>query len=709
VARVASPVASVPGADSEAKLALVEFLLTSIDIQESARRSVDWLVAHAPVREAAVLVQEGVSNEMLLVAEHGVSSSAIMDFALGRDDVSHPLIQALESGLPLYIESLPGHHRAPLEAKAFHAIPLRSEASDSGHGLLLVSGIGSELDSETLWLGRTLGKQVSRLLGRQLLAETRFGQERMLLYSIINAVTDPILLTDTEGKLIIANSHAEKLFAAPEEASEGWRRAAALNNMLFSAALSTSAVAQIEMARRELLLVDPLEGSDLLFELLSSRAKDERQGTYVVSILRNVTDLARAKEEIEESYRTLRVAQAEVRDERHRLDLIIDSVADPILVTDQEGDIVLMNTPAERLFNAPGIDDELALRRVRANGANLTSFVSNVLTRSGEQRYRGEIQLGDPLTGRPLPVEAVAGTILSEQGELMWVVTILHDLTEAIEKARLYEQLKQASVELERKVQEATAELAEQNELLRRQHIALEQASALKSQFLANMSHEFRTPLNAILGYTHMLLNNVTGQVTDPQRKSLTRIDSNARHLLALINDILDITRIEAGRMPLNATTFGLGELFDEVQSELEPIIKRSNLMVTAKVRGAVPPVRSDRQKVKQIVLNLLSNALKFTPAGSVTMTACYDARLRQVAILVKDTGVGIPAEDQVKVFEDFRQLDSSPARGYGGTGLGLSICRRLAQILGGTIELESTAGSGSTFTLRLPAKARRR
>ncbi len=123
--------------------------------------------------------------------------------------------------------------------------------------------------------------------------------------------------------------------------------------MLFSAALSTSAVAQTEVARRELLLVDPLEGSDLLFELLSSRAKDERQGTYVVSVLRNVTDLARAKEEIEESYRTLRLAQAEVRDERHRLDLIIDSVADPILVTDQEGDIVLMNEPAERLFNVP--------------------------------------------------------------------------------------------------------------------------------------------------------------------------------------------------------------------------------------------------------------------------------------------------------------------------------------------------------------------
>src|SRR5205823_8010436 len=179
--------------------------------------------------------------------------------------------------------------------------------------------------------------------------------------------------------------------------------------------------------------------------------------------------------------------------------------------------------------------------------------------------------------------------------------------------------------------------------------------------------------------------------------------------LLALINDILDITRIEAGRMPLNTTSFGIGELFEEVQSELEPIIKRSNLTVSTRVPPSVPSVRSDRQKVKQIVLNLLSNALKFTPAGSVTMTAQHDSRRKDVAIVVKDTGVGIPPEDQAKVFEDFRQLDSSPARGYGGTGLGLSICRRLSVMLGGSIELESQLGKGSTFTLRIPVKVKRR
>ena len=134
--------APVQGVDSEAKLAFVEFLLTSIDVQESARRAVDWLVAHATVNEAAVLVPEAASNDMLLVAEHGVSSGAIMDFALSRDDASHPLIEALKSPIPLFVDSLPARHRVPLEAKAFHVIPLRSEASEPGHGLLLVSGVG---------------------------------------------------------------------------------------------------------------------------------------------------------------------------------------------------------------------------------------------------------------------------------------------------------------------------------------------------------------------------------------------------------------------------------------------------------------------------------------------------------------------------------------------------------------------------------------
>jgi PAS domain S-box-containing protein len=384
-------------------------------------------------------------------------------------------------------------------------------------------------------------------------------------------------------------------------------------------------------------------------------------------------------------------------------------VADPIIVTDEAGDIVLMNTPAERLFTAAGETADSAQGRVRANGAHLSSFASSLLSTSGERRRSGEINLVEPATGREMPFEAIAGTILSEQGELTWVVTILHDLTEAIEKGRLYARLKTASEELEAKVQAATAELAAQNELLRRQHLALEQASALKSQFLANMSHEFRTPLNAILGYTHMLLQGVSGPIMEAQRRSLSRIDANSRTLLALINDILDLTRIEAGRMPLRISTFGVQPLLDEVMSELEPIVKRSRLPVTVRVPKSLPAVRSDRQKVKQILVNFLSNALKFTQEGRVRVSASHRASDRTLLLSVSDTGVGIPKADQATVFDDFRQLDTSPTRGYGGTGLGLAICRRLAAALGGTIELESDAGKGATFTLVLPSRSRKR
>jgi signal transduction histidine kinase len=296
--------------------------------------------------------------------------------------------------------------------------------------------------------------------------------------------------------------------------------------------------------------------------------------------------------------------------------------------------------------------------------------------------------------------------VLSEHGELVGIVTILHDRTEALEKERLYEQLKRASDELEEKVRQATAELVRQNELLRRQHIQLEQASALKSQFLANMSHEFRTPLNAILGYTSMLLQGIAGELAPQQKRNLARVDSNSKHLLSLINDILDISRIEAGKMPLHASEFPIPELVAEVVAELDPIILRSKLKVSTELDPEATVLQSDRQKVKQIVLNLLSNALKFTPEGAITVTSRRRRTDNTVAIAVKDTGIGIAPEDQSTIFEDFRQADSSPTREYGGAGLGLSICRRLASMLGGRITVESKVGSGSTFTLVLPSRA---
>jgi signal transduction histidine kinase len=305
-------------------------------------------------------------------------------------------------------------------------------------------------------------------------------------------------------------------------------------------------------------------------------------------------------------------------------------------------------------------------------------------------------------------VDAISGTIVTEHGEVTAMVTILHDRTEELERARLYEQLKRASAELEQRVQEATAELSRQNELLRRSHIEVEQASAAKSQFLANMSHEFRTPLNAILGYTSMLLKGVAGELTPHQRRNLERVDSNAHHLLAIINDILDISRIEAGKMPLTVSAFAVPDLVDEVLAEVEPIIARSRLAITTLLPDDLPEITSDRQKVKQILINFLTNALKFTAQGSVDVAARYLPGEDVVVIAVADTGIGIAPEDQERIFEDFRQADSSPTREYAGAGLGLAICRRLAGMLDGCIELTSELGRGSTFTLRIPRVVKR-
>src|SRR5438876_1143735 len=324
----------------------------------------------------------------------------------------------------------------------------------------------------------------------------------------------------------------------------------------------------------------------------------------------------------------LRAAQRRQAGERRRLRertllyIIIDSVADPILVTDPNANIVMLNAPAERLFTVDPAAGAEARRTVQANDAHFSSFVSNLFFEPGALRRSGSIGLVDPRTGAPLPVEAISGKIVSEHGEVTATVTILHDRTEELERARLYEQLKRASSELEQKVREATAELTRQNELLRRSHFEIERASAAKSQFLANMSHEFRTPLNAILGYTSMLLKGVTGELTAHQRRNLERVDSNAHHLLAIINDILDISRIEAGKMPLTLTTFDLKDLVAEVLAEVEPIITRSQLAVTSQLAADVPQLKTDRQKVKQIVINFLTNAIKFTPRGSVEVRA---------------------------------------------------------------------------------------
>ncbi|HYN21531.1 MAG TPA: ATP-binding protein [Thermoanaerobaculia bacterium] len=698
------------GAGSRVRLALVDALLAEQDVRPCAVLALRWLARNAGVNRGLCAVVENETGRLMGLTGLGISLASVDAFGLDLNDRMHPLVLALAASEPVCFpgDGMQQPEDTPLGAEPFWAVPLggATDGGELGPGLLLLAGMDRAAEDDVRWAAEVLGLRLQSLwFRRSQVDERRYKREQSWLFGIINAVTDPILFTDSDGKILVANASAEMLLTADDQKSEGRRRAVALNNMLFSASTFTSGSGG-GPTRHELLLVDPTEGQDLLFEVMSTPVKIRVGETGTVSVLRNVTDLRRATEEIEENYRRLRIAEAETRAERDRLDLVLNSALDPILVTDPSGNIVLMNPPAERMFTvALGGNNAEAERRVRANDAVFTSFVSGLFA-SQSLRWRGELSLSDTQSGAPVPVEAISGKVLAKHGEDTAVVTILHDLTEAMEKQHLYEQIKRHSEELREKVREATAELAEQNELLRRQAFQLEQASAAKSQFLANVSHELRTPLNAIIGYTHLLLEGVSGDMNRPQREKLSRLDSNARHLLSVINDLLDLARIESGKMPVQLETVVLPELIDEVMTEVEPLID-SSVVVTQHIPSSVPEILTDRQKVKQIVLNLLSNALKFTPQGSVSIRLDYEPEKEWISIAVADTGIGISEENQKTIFEAFQQADSSYARRQGGTGLGLTICRRLASILDGQIALVSRLGEGSTFTLVLPRQPR--
>ena len=235
---------------------------------------------------------------------------------------------------------------------------------------------------------------------------------------------------------------------------------------------------------------------------------------------------------------------------------------------------------------------------------------------------------------------------------------------------------------------------------------ALAEASRHKSQFLANMSHELRTPLNAILGYTELILDDIYGDTPERMRTVLKRIESNGRHLLALINDVLDLSKIEPGQLTLSVAEYSLNEVACNVYAAVEPLAAQKNLRFKLEVPPDLPRGRGDEHRLTQVLLNLVGNAIKFTDAGEVRINAT--AANGSFRVAVADTGPGISAADQGKLFQEFQQADSSITKNKGGTGLGLAISRRIVEMHGGTIWVESEVGKGSTFVFTLPVIAER-
>jgi signal transduction histidine kinase len=234
----------------------------------------------------------------------------------------------------------------------------------------------------------------------------------------------------------------------------------------------------------------------------------------------------------------------------------------------------------------------------------------------------------------------------------------------------------------------------------------LEEASKHKSQFLANMSHELRTPLNAILGYTELMADGAYGEPSEKMSAVLKRLESNGRHLLGLINDVLDLSKIEAGQLVLDLNDYSLQGVTQTVYSVVEPLAADKKLAFKVEVTSDLPRGRGDERRLTQVLLNLVGNAIKFTDSGKVSIDVGVADGSFKVAVC--DTGPGISAADQAKLFQEFQQADNSITRKKGGTGLGLAISKRIIEMHGGRIWIDSTVGQGSTFSFTVPIRVER-
>jgi PAS domain S-box-containing protein len=305
---------------------------------------------------------------------------------------------------------------------------------------------------------------------------------------------------------------------------------------------------------------------------------------------------------------------------------------------------------------------------------------------SGKALYETVHQRKD---GSNFPVE-ISLRAIDNDGQRFYQA-VIRDITE---RKHAEAEIEKYNKHLEDMVRERTAELSVAKE-------RAESADRLKSAFLAAMSHELRTPLNSIIGFTGMVLQGLAGPINKEQEKQLGMVRGSARHLLDLINDILDISKIEAGQLQIMSEMFGLRKSIEKAVQIILPLAYKKNLRLHFKIGDDVSEMSGDQRRVEQIMINLLSNAVKFTDNGEIIFSC--DAGKDSITLSVEDTGIGIKPENLSMIFDAFRQVDTGIARVQEGTGLGLNITKKLVEMMGGSIHVESEMGKGSTFTVILP------
>jgi|GEM_PF-349891 len=459
------------------------------------------------------------------------------------------------------------------------------------------------------------------------------------------------------------------------------------------------------------------------------------RGSEVLSVGIDITELKRAQEEIRRKNEELHSINRIIAASTGFIDLeaVLQTVLDEVvnLVGLEGAQVCLMTADNSLILSSRRAPPESAIQEALNTGSvRVGDCLCGTCAWTFEPlilRNQGEVLSGcTHFPGSSAPIQFHASfplitaskcvgvlCVFSEtekkpaDDRLRLVGTVTEQLALAIENAQLYEAVHRHASELERTVAARTRQLADAKE-------RAETADRIKSAFLATMSHELRTPLNSIIGFTGIILKGLAGPLTSEQTKQLEMVRSSARHLLALINDVLDISKIEAGQLEVAHEPFDLCSSLRKVLDIVKPLAEKKDLKLLAEVAPEVNMAVGDQRRVEQILLNLLNNAIKFTEEGEVRLTVkLIDDFIFQGGVSghpaiqhrVSDTGIGIRPEDLTTLFQPFRQIESGISRSYEGTGLGLAICRRLAGLMGGEITAESTWGVGSTFIFTCPVK----
>ena len=479
---------------------------------------------------------------------------------------------------------------------------------------------------------------------------------------LLESTPDAIVMVNVTGRIVLVNSQAERVFGYPRSELLGQAVEVLLPHRYRGAHLghrsgffgqprtrTMGAGLELHGLRKD--------GGEFPVEISLSPI-DTEEGTMVMSAIRDITDRKRADQKFKD---------------------LLEAAPDAMVIVNREGHIVLVNSQAVKLFGwsrdellGQPIELLVPLRFSARHPDHRRNFFAEPRTRS----MGAGLELhGLRKDGSEFPVEISLSPLDTEEG--LFVSSAIRDVTE---RKRI-------------------------EQVLRDKNLELENAALVKDRFLASMSHELRTPLNAIIGFTGTLLMKLPGPLNAEQEKQLRIVQTGAKHLLSLINDLLDVAKLSANKVTLNLEPVDCKTLVEEVSATLEMEARRKGLAFAVHTPPVDVLLLTDRRALSQILINLVGNAIKFTQQGRVDVVL-QDLQLptgRAVQLHVQDTGPGIPLREQPRLFEAFSRVENADRRHHEGTGLGLHLSRKLAEALGGTLGFDSTEGLGSTFTLQLP------